>query len=63
MCNADEAQLLFHGFSINCEIGTLPSGEVENREISPGTEGTSYSGGYGTQTIMENAAARVLNAD
>jgi hypothetical protein len=29
---------------MNCELGGLPSGEVESREISPGEEGTCYSG-------------------
>jgi hypothetical protein len=29
---------------MNCKLGTLPSGEVEIREGSPGVEGTSYSG-------------------
>jgi hypothetical protein len=29
-------------YSINCKLGTLPSGQVENRKISPGEEGTSY---------------------
>jgi hypothetical protein len=34
----DKPHLLFHGaqWSVNCELGTLPSGGVENAEFSPG---------------------------
>jgi hypothetical protein len=28
--------------SIDCELGTLPSGQVKKRKISPGEEGISY---------------------
>jgi hypothetical protein len=44
-----QAALAIPHCSVNCELGTLPSGHIENggdQSREDGTVGTSYSGGW-----------------